>query len=172
MTKLVEREFDKFRGYGNKPLTEGLFIESCNDKQTALYTLGVRDRRVAGVFYPSLHKLYVEMEDVAEYNFATLYFESYSHWLKIKTLALFKDVYAAMVGELNAKLRGVAINVMIEQVKSGEANQSTLKYLADNDYLPKASKGRPTKEAVDKEVRKQTGVKLAINNDLERIKRL
>ena len=168
--KSVDKKRDKFRGYGIKVLTEGLFLESCNDKETALYTLSVQDRRVNGVFYPSLHKLYVEMEDVAEFNFANTYFESYTHWLKVKSVKMFADNYAAMVSELNAKLRGVAITNMISQVKEGEANQSTLKYLADNDYLPADKKGRPTKAMVDKEVKKQASSKLAIVSDLERIR--
>jgi len=170
VTKLVERERDKFRGYGNKPLTEALFIETCTDKETALYTLSVQDRRVHDVFYPSLHKRYVELADVAEHNFATLYFEGYTHWLKIKSLKFFEPFYAAMVEELNAKLRGEAINLMLEQMRDGSANQSTLKYLADNDYIPKATRGRPKKDELAKEIKKQATANLAIVKDLERIK--
>lgn len=162
----VKKERDKWRGFGNKFLTEGLFLEHHNDVDAVLYTTSTSDKRYKGRFIPSLHKLYVELEDVSEWNFANLYFANYEHWLLVKAKPFFKEYYAAMVEELNAKLRGKAIKQMLDQLAAGEASQATLKYLADNDYIPKASVGRPKKK------KQEDKAKLSIiSNDLARIQK-
>ena len=167
---MKEVAHNKFKGDGSKWLTQALFLESAMQlEKYSLYTLQPWDKRKNGVFYPSLHKLYVEMGDVAEYNFANKYFDSYQHWLLVKSKSFFKEAYAAMVEELNAKLRGKSINVMIKQMEKGEASQSILKYLADNDYIPKQTKGRPTKEAIKNETRRLASVSSILKNDMDRI---
>lgn len=137
---------DKFKGSGVKWLTEGLFTETTTNPDSALYTLQPWDKEVGEKFYPSLHKLYVEMEDLAEYDFANKYFDGYQHWLVIKSKPFFQQYYTRMVEELNAKIRGKSLKNMLLQVAEGTASQATLKYLADNDYLPKKEVGRPKKK--------------------------
>lgn len=162
----VKKERDKWRGFGNKFLTEGLFLEHCTNHDAVLYTTSTSDKRYKGKFVPSLHKLYVELEDVSEWNFANLYFGNYEHWLLVKSKPFFQEYYAAMVEELNAKLRGKAIKQMLDQVSEGEASQATLKYLADNDYIPKASAGRPKKK------KEKAKPNLQVVEDLARLKDL
>jgi len=155
----------KWRGNGHKYLTQGLFYEEAqHSTEFALYTIMPWDKRINGAYFPSLHKLYVEMEDIAEFNFANKYFDSYQHWLLLKSKPFFKEPYARMVEELNAKLRGRAIKEMQRQLFEKEASQSTLKYLADGDYNKKAGAGRPSKK------RKPASVVSLVKSDLDRIK--
>lgn len=164
------KERDKFRGFGSKWLTQGLFFEyGIPPYERVLYTTQTWDKEYKGKTYPSLHKLYVEMEDVAEFEFANTYFECYEHWLRIKALPFFKEHYAAMVNELNAKLRSKALHAMLTQLKDGTASQATLKYLADEDYNRKSA-GRPSREQIDTEVKHQATLHTIYSNDLDRIK--
>ena len=140
---MSEEKKNKFKGNGAKWLTEGLFLETTQPNENALYSLQPWDKRYKGTFFPSLHKLYVELGDVSEFEFANLYFDCYQHWLLIKGRPFFQEYYAKMVAELNAKLRGKALKTMLDQVDGGEASQATLKYLADNDYMKKAPVGKP-----------------------------
>jgi hypothetical protein len=155
---------DKFKGNGTKWLTEGLFLETPRDTDTALYTLQPWDKESNGKLYPSIHKLYVEMMDVAEWEFANKYFGGYDHWLTIKSKDFFKETYAAMVKELNAKIRGMSLKNMMQQAAEGVASQATLKYLADNDYLPKAAVGKASRK------KPENNVVSIVQSDLNRIK--
>lgn len=132
-----------------KFLTQSLFVETNNTEEPAPYTLATYDRQKDGRLIQSLHKRYVEMEDIGEFEFANKYFENYHHWLKVKASAFFKDYYAAMVTELNAKMRSKSIKQMRQQVDEGTASQATLKYLADNDYQ-KAPVGKPKRTKAPK----------------------
>jgi len=131
-----------FRASNGKFMTQSLFHEENNTDFLARYTLEAYDKEYKGHFLPSLHKLYVEMEDVGEFDFATKYFDGYHHWLKVKAAPWFRPYYEAMVEELNAKMRSKAIRSMRQQVEEGTASQATLKYLADKDY-DKAAVGKP-----------------------------
>ena len=145
---------DKWKGEGTSYMTKGLFLEECDHtiKHRALYTTKTWDKEYKGKHCPSLHKLYVEMEDLAEWHFANKYLGGYTHWLQLKACNWFKEYYAAMVGELNAKISGRSIAVMLEQMTDKTASQATLKYLADNDYIKKAAVGKPKRSKPKAEV--------------------
>lgn len=138
-----------FRASNGKFLTQSLFHEENNTDSVAPYTLATYDKKYKGQWLISLHKRYVDMEDVGEFEFANKYFENYHHWLKVKAANFFKPYYAAMVEELNAKLRSKAIKAMRSQVDEGTASQATLKYLADKDY-DKAPVGKPKRKKPEK----------------------
>ena len=135
----------EFKASNGKFLTQSLFLEENNTETFAPYTLAPFDKPYKGKNVISLHKRYVDMEDVGEFDFAEKYFYNYHHWLKVKASGFFKPYYAAMVEELNAKLRSKAIKAMREQMAEGAASQATLKYLADKDY-DKAPVGKPKRK--------------------------
>lgn len=161
---MSEERKNKFKGAGHKWLTEGLFLESSQPNENAIYSLQPWDKKSGGKFYPSIHKLYVEMGDVSEWHFANAYFDGYQHWLLIKSRPFFKEYYAKMVEELNAKISSNSIQNMLKQMEEGTASQATLKYLADKDYVKKAPVGKPKR---NKAARKEGDV---VSLDLARIK--
>jgi len=129
-----------------------LFLDQSPTNNNALYSLQSWDREYKGEVYPSLHRLYVEMEDLAEFEFANKYFDGYQHWLEVKSCSWFKEPYSKMVAELNAKISGRSLKNMLAQVEEGTASQATLKYLADKDYIKAASVGRPSKSKKETKV--------------------
>lgn len=141
---------NKFRASQGKFLTQSLFIEMNNTDEQAPYTLQTFDKTKNGVLVQSLHRRFVEMEDIGEFEFANKYLASYHHWLKLKAAPFFKEYYAAMVEELNAKMRSKSLKAMRAQVDEGAASQATLKYLADQDYDKKAPVGKPKRKKADK----------------------
>lgn len=140
----------KWKGEGVKWKTNGLFLETAQNEKEALFSLQTWDKTKNGILYPSLHNLYVDMNDVAEFEFANTFTASYQHWLELKAKSFFKPYYASMVEELNAKMRSMSLNTMLSQVEGGTASQATLKYLADNDYIPKNKVGKPKREKAPK----------------------
>jgi len=160
----------KYKGNGNKWITQGLFLEVSQTPASILYTLQTWDKAYKGKPVLSLHKLYVEMEDIAEFDFANKYFGNYEHWLRIKCKVFFKPYYTAMVKELNAKLRSRSMKTMLQQVADGTATQATLKFLANYEYDVIKGAGRPSKQHVENEVKKEAKLHTIYSNDLERIK--
>jgi len=157
---------DKFKGNGTKWLTDGLFLDQSATDRNALYTLQPWDREKNGKHYPSIHKLYVECEDVSEYEFANKYFACYQHWLKLKECAFFKPAYESMKDELQQRLKAKAVKVMLDQMYAGEASQATLSYLANKGYLDKNAVGKP-KRAGRKP--KKAEVVSLVKDDLRRL---
>lgn len=155
----------KFKGNGSKWLTEGLFLETTQSNDNVLYSMQPWDKELDGKIIPSIHRLYVDMEDVSEWEFGNKYFDGYQHWLVIREKPFFAEAYKRMKEELNAKLRGKALKVMLAQVAEGTASQATLKYLADNDYLPKSAVGKPRRGK-----KKEGSVVSLVKSDLDRIK--
>lgn len=161
---MTDEKKNKFKGEGHKWLTQGLFLETTQQSEDrCLYTIMPWDKRKNGKYYPSIHKLFVEMADVSEWKFADTYFDGYQHWLQVKATGFFKPVYAAMVEELHAKIQHMAVEKMVEQVEAGEASQATLSYLANKGYIDKAAVGKPKRR---KAPRKEGNV---VSADFERI---
>jgi hypothetical protein len=156
---------DKWKGKASRYLTEALFLErSYMDTKSAIYTLSVWDKTSDGKHYQSLHKLYVEMEDLSEYEFANKYFANYTHWSTLRAAEWFKPYYDKMREELIVRLQAKAYKSMLEQVKDGSASQTTLKYLADREFLPKGDVGRPSSKKKRNEAAREL-----LDEDLERL---
>ena len=56
--------------------TAALFWDMMYQKDTAKYVVSDEDKEVNGVMYPSLKRLYLEMEDITEYEFANKYLDT------------------------------------------------------------------------------------------------
>ncbi len=69
----------KFISHKGIPYTQALFLELGYDVEAAVYTLKEYDYTYQDTVYPSIKRLYLEMEDTTEYLFANEYFLSYNH---------------------------------------------------------------------------------------------
>jgi len=116
-----------------------------------LYSLKKRDHTVAGTTYKSLHKIYIEMEDPTEYEFAMSVFGDYSVWENLCSLSWFKRHHIQMQKELVLKLKARTVRNMINDLNDGKASYNAQKYLADAGYLEGNDKkrGRPSKDELD-----------------------
>ncbi len=159
----------KFKNSSGVLLTRSLFLETSANRENVLYTL--RDDETRG--YPSLRRLYLEVSDPTEYQFALQYFENYQHWESLTEASWFKPYVSAWRKELDLKLRAEEL-LRIRGIASGNGKDSlqASKYLLDRGYdRPGVSRGRgrPTKQDVSQEAHRLAEDRLRIEEDFERI---
>lgn len=146
-------ERSMFRNASGVLYTKALFVETASyeDRTHIMYTLRNKDHEK----YPSLYKLYMEMEDVLEYDFANKYFEGWEHWLKITENQIVKEYVEQWRRELEIKLRAKALNEIRKVAKEGGRNSyEANKLLLDGKWKSKEEdhksnhRGRPKKEEI------------------------
>lgn len=156
-TKLVD-------GQG-KPLTQSLFLE-IGYTDFSVYTLKDQDYEYNGKMYPSLKRLYLEMEDPTEYEFANECLLGWRHWIRLcenKQIAKHIDEWRA---ELEYKLRSKAVRMMLSSAKGG--NYQAAKWFADRGWSNKGA-GRPSKADVEHERQVQARLGEEYSEDVVRL---
>jgi hypothetical protein len=117
----------------------------------------------------SLKKLYLELMDPTEYQVASQLFYSWKHWQKLCETEWFKEHVEAWRSELEIKLTSEAYHTIAQQAAVGGKDAvPAAKYLAERGW-EKKKKGRPSKEEVAGERKKQAGLRKVVDNDAERI---
>lgn len=137
-----------------KNLRNGLLVE---DNLHKLYNL------------QELRTKYLLLEDPTEYYFAIKVIGSWLLWEEfIKNNTIFVE---SLRRELEAKIKSNALLSIIERSK-GDTRDSLVasKYLVDTPWIKKSSKGRPSKESIDKEIKKLAEANNRITNDYKRLK--
>ena len=134
----------KFKDSGDRPLTQSLFLE-IGYTDNAYYTLKEEDYKYKGAVYPSLKRLYLEHEDVTEYDFATTYLISWQHWQRLCNNKQLRKHIDEWRFELELKLRSAGLKAIIESALDDDGGFQAQKYLADKGW-DKAGAGRPKKD--------------------------
>lgn len=150
-----------------------LFIDLYCDERNrhAIYTTYDDDFEKDGVKYPSLRKIYLAFDHVPhlEYDFADKFLGGWKHWqelCKSKTLAPhIQEWRETLEVKLQAKALRSMINTSYDDTPTGF---NAKKYLADKGWMEK--KGRPKKEDIEREAKKQARVEDEIAGDLARIR--
>ena len=154
------------RGYA---LTQGLFWELRHPDYPATFTLKEQDMVKKGVTYYSLKKIYLEIADITEYEFAMEVFGSWDHWLKIQKSGTIMEYVNQWRVELEIKLRSQAIKAMkTVALEGGDKGISSAKWIAEGKWKG-SSRGRPSKEEVEREKKIHAGIESDINKDYERM---
>lgn len=148
------------------PLTQGLFLE-IGYKDYAVYTTKDEDYEYKGKVYPSLKKLYLEMEDIVEYEFATTHLLGWAHWQRMCANRQLIKYINEWREELELKLRSRAVKAMRDKVNT-EQGINAAKWLAEKGW-DKKSVGRPSKQEEEREKRIQERLDIDWADDLERI---
>lgn len=138
-------------------LSQGLFLEIGYDTKFAIYTLKDDDFKYKGKTYPSLKRLYLEMEDVHEYNFSNKYLLNWKQWKKLLGNQQVKKHVDEWREELEVKIRSQAFHDIFHQ---SESSFQAAKWISDKGY-EKRSAGRPTK----KEKERQLNIDKRINDE-------
>lgn len=164
MEKMFTREqmVDK----GGKYLTISLFLETYYETGPAIFTLKEYDHTYEGKVYYSLKKLYLEMEDPTEYEFATTYLCGWQHWQRMCENKRLKPHILEWREELEHRLRAKAVKHMIRNAEGGSAISA--KWLADRGWINRAA-GRPSKAEIEREKALQTQVVEEFNADVVRL---
>lgn len=148
------------------PLTQSLFLE-IGYTDYAVYTLKDEDYEYNGKVYPSLKKIFIEMEDVGEYLFACEHLLGWDHWQRLcanKQVAAYIDKWRY---ELELKLRSKAI-MQIKAKSTAEQGINAAKWLAEKGW-DKRQAGRPTKAEVARETKVQSDLNNLFAADMKRL---
>lgn len=159
----------EFRMSNRKRLLKGLFYEQTGaDKTGVKYTLKDEDH----LGFPSLSRLYLEMNDPTEYSFAIAYLESWDHWQQLLECNWFKPYIERWRHELEVKIRSKALaSIMSEAKTTSKDSFAANKFLLQGGWIPKeaSKRGRPTKEQISQAANEIADESLRIQEDLERI---
>ena len=163
-------EIDKSRLVDStgRPLTQGLFLEMGYGEH-AVFTLKEYDHVWQGKEYPSLKRLYLEMEDVTEYMFASTYLLGWKQWQRLCANKVVLSHIDEWRDELEFKIRSRAARSMIQQAEAG--NFQATKWLADRGWIARAA-GRPSKEEKAGHLAKEQRLTDEFSEDIERLRRV
>jgi len=143
----------KFKAEAGQYKTQVIFLEVNYNEEEAVYTLDGEDKTYKGVTYPSLKRLYLEMEDPTEYLFATKYLYDWDHWQRIvNNKMLFRHI-EKWREELQLSLKAEGIRSMLDLASEGKSFQAG-KYLAECGW-EEGKRGRPSKEEVERAAKRE-----------------
>lgn len=155
-------------------LTQALFYEknTFDNRKGVLYTLKTRDHKG----FPSLKRLYFELDDPTEYKVANDLFDGWEHWLVLCELAWFKPFVQEWRTEMAVKRASESLDCMIGEVRSGGKGAApAARYLLSSDWLAETSKGkakkvgRPSKEDIKNKLQEQVNEMSNVDKDAERV---
>ena len=167
MTIEIDRE--RFKDNVGRPLTQSLFLENGYQLDKAVYTLKDEDYEYKGNTYPSLKRLFLEMEDVTEYEFANKYLLGWKHWQRLNANKLMTKHFEEWREELELRLRAQGIRAIIDQSCDDKGFQAA-KYLAEKGWDKKAV-GRPSKHDKKREERMEARLEEEFSADVVRLMR-
>ena len=161
-----------FRNANGVHLTKALFYEKSGDKANVLYTLKDTDITIGDSCFPSLYKLYMEMEDITEFEFAERYFENWEHWMLLCSLSWFSFRAERFRHDLELKLKLQALSHIIAVSRSSTRDAyGASKYILEKGYEKKKANnvGRPSTEQIHKQAKILVNENSLIDADFDRI---
>lgn len=166
--------YSRFKNASGTHLLKPIFYELDEaGRPNAQYTLKPYDSTFEGTLYPSLRKLYVELEDPTEYLFAQTYLDGWDHWKKLSSASFFQEYIKEWREELEVRLRAKAlVRIKRRAEENSKDGLSADKILLSGGWKPneeKASVGRPTKEKIKAAAEQLFQEKTVYDEDHERI---
>lgn len=150
----------KLKDTTGSPLTQSLFLEIGYNTDYAVYTLKAEDYEYKGKVYPSLKRIYLELEDPTEYEVSRRCFLDWAHWKRVCENKLIKPHVEAWREELEIMVRSRAVKAIIDLSASESGSYQAARFLADRGWDKRAA-GRPSKE----EMEKRAAIAEKIEND-------
>jgi len=156
-------------------MTNSLFYEESKTPSIEpVFTIRDEDRTENGVLYRSLYKLYMEMEDLTEYEFANAYLDGWQHWQKLVEAGFFQPFIQRWRTELELKIKARAMRSIVKEAATeGKHQYEANKYLVAKGWIDKTAepsrRGRPSKQEVDRKLKEEMFLASDIEEDLKRI---
>lgn len=153
-----------YKGESGAFLTRGLFYEADGFYDpNAVFSFKGKEG------YIDARKTFVELDDPTGYQWAVKYLGSVEHWERLVRCSWFKEQLAEWVAEIELKAKSEAIR-RLKEIAAGESAQaiSAAKYLATLDYN-KGARGRPSKNEIQGELKRQAALLEEQESDAERI---
>lgn len=159
---------NKFKNSKGLFLTTSLFIEHNYDYSLAMYSWSDEDFENEKGKFPSLKRLYLEMCDLTEYDFACTYLGGWKHWKTLLESPAVRKHIDEWREELELKMRAAGLRKMIDQALDEEKpSYQAAKYLADREWVPKQKRTSQAKER-----RQGNQLKKEYKKDLDRVAHL
>lgn len=150
--------------------TTSLFFENCapgREKYPAVYTLTDQEGKHG---LHSAKKIYMEAEDPTEYQAAMDLVGNWKHWQRLCATKWFKAVVNEWREELEIKLRSKAVKQVIKLAKEdGKDTRMAAKWVATKSWKDKSTRGRPSKEEVERQVKIDARIDAETEDDYLRI---
>lgn len=164
---------------------KSLFLETSkiSDTWTPYFTpiWTLRDRRVKlspshhlvsrypDGWVPSFREAYMAISDPTEYLVGTQLLGDYTHWLRLARCKWLKPYLERWRAELATKLESEAIQAVraTMALQEGSSALQAARYLADKISPPK--RGRPSKEEIEGQLKKDAQAALEHNEDAQRL---
>lgn len=153
-----------FKSPNNIYYTKQLFYETADtDRTLVLYTL--KDDDWEG--YPSLRRLYLELDDETEYRVASELFGGWPHWQKLLNCNWFLEYLNEWREELKVKHASLSLSILLMKGAAGDVKVN--QYLLDRTLKEKNAVGRPTKKRIREEAQMIVQAQDDIKEDLKRL---
>lgn len=146
-------------------LTQSLFLE-LGYRPEAQYTMKDEDYLYEGRLLPSIKKLYLEIGDPTEYEFANKCFTGWTQWQRIVANKQITKVVEGWRFELEVKLRSEGVKQARSQSKKG--SWQATRWLSEKGWEDRGA-GRPTKTEVDHEKKVQAAISNEFEEDANRL---
>lgn len=150
-----------------RPPSISYFIERPNDEYPTLYTLHEEDQGK----YKSLKRLYLEEQDLTEYDFATKYIpKGFKAWERLCREPYFKMHLDQWRKELTLKIKAQELKRIMDLARQGgkEGHQAS-RFLVTKGYIDKDPKGRPSKQEVINETKRLAEYEMTLDEDYDRL---
>ncbi len=135
-----------------RPLTQSLFLEIGYNTQYAVFTLNDEDKIYNDKVYPSLKKLYLQVADPTEYEFARVCLINWSHWKRLNGNGQLQPYFQEWREELEVLLRSEGVRNLMDLTSSEGGNFQAAKWMAEKGWH-KRDPGRPSKREQEREDR-------------------
>lgn len=166
----------KFKNIQGAWYTKAMFSDTAamEDRHICMYTTRDEDHTIGGKTYPSLYKLYMEMEDIHEVEFAKQYLGGYKHWKTLCTTEWFSVIVQEWREELELVLMSRGFNNLMTALSDDKINIVASKYFLDRAWdqgihsnpETKRGRGRPTKKALQDKIKESP---VAVLEDYKRL---
>jgi hypothetical protein len=159
----------KLLGAGGMRLVKQLFVENnIGEYDNAVYTMHREDEVVGDKVYPSLHRLYVESNDITEARFVADHLYDWQQWEQLANSHTYRDEIARWRTDLKAKITGELVDSLLEDAKSSSrSSKSSAKYLVDR--LTKGKRGKPTTANIATNDEKVKTITSEVASDMKRL---
>lgn len=170
----MSTERNWFKNSSGTFFTQQLFFETSGaDKSNVIYTLKPEDH----MGYASLKRLYIEIEDPTEYEFANAHLGGWEHWIKLSTAPWFQHYITSWRTELELLIKAKAYRAIAKEASSDSKNAfmankyilESLRKLKDGDS-DKPSRGRPSNEEIKRTALEIVSKDISVDEDLQRIR--
>lgn len=143
---------NKFRASNNTRLLKALFYEqTLSDKSSVVYTLKDVDHEG----FPSLYRLYMEIDDPTEWEVSQRLVDGWEHWEMLCAATWFKPYIERWRKELELRMKSKALNrIRAEARTNSKESFNANKYVLEKGWEPKEGqkngRGRPSKDEIKK----------------------